>query len=126
MDFYAVLGIPADADHVTIRRAYRILARRYHPDSGASSSAEKFRQVTEAYETLSEPSRRNIYDLAQTRTTAAAVRVEPITARYVPRRPFDDRSFDLFTADLFTADLFTVDLFTADLFTELLEELFRF
>ena|SRR5947209_11456939 len=98
MDFYAVLGIPADADDVTIRRAYRILARRYHPDSGASSSAEKFRQVTEAYEVLSAPSRRNLYDLAHTGTTAAAVRVEPITARYVPGRSFDVRSFDLFTA----------------------------
>jgi len=79
MNFYALLGIPADADEEAIRSAYRILARRYHPDSGAGSSAEKFRQVAEAYETLSDPRRRQVYDhsLQQVRPLAI-VPVEPM------------------------------------------------
>jgi curved DNA-binding protein CbpA len=64
MNFYAVLGIPVDADDETIRSAYRLLARRYHPDRGASSSSEQFLRVAEAYETLIDPGRRRIYDLS--------------------------------------------------------------
>ena len=52
MDLHAILGVPPDADEETIRTAYRILARRYHPDRGAGSSAERFRQVNEAYREL--------------------------------------------------------------------------
>ena len=62
MDFYAILGIPPDADEETIRAAYRILAQRYHPDKGAGSSTEKFRQIVEAYETLIDARRRLGYD----------------------------------------------------------------
>jgi len=64
MTFYAVLGVPRNADDKTIRNAYRILARRYHPDRGVGSSAEKFRQVNEAYETLIDPGSRHTYDLS--------------------------------------------------------------
>jgi len=63
MDFYAVLGIPSNADRNTIRNAYLRLVRRYHPDRGHGSSSEKFRQVTEAYETLADAARRSSYDL---------------------------------------------------------------
>lgn len=52
MHLYTVLGIARDADDETIRSAYRILARRHHPDRGAGSSAEKFRKVNEACKTL--------------------------------------------------------------------------
>lgn len=62
MNFYAVLGVSPNADEEAIRRAYRILARRYHPDRGAGSSPEKFRQIAQAYETLSDPHRRRVYD----------------------------------------------------------------
>ena len=64
MNFYTVLGIPRDADNDMIRSAYRALARRYHPDRGSGSSAEKFRQVNEAYETLIHCARRQQHDLA--------------------------------------------------------------
>jgi len=64
MNFYTVLGIPRDADEEMIRSAYRELARRYHPDRGSGSSAEKFRQVNEAYETLIHSARRKQHDLA--------------------------------------------------------------
>ena len=64
MNFYAVLGISRDADEETIRTAYRMLARRYHPDRGAGSCPEKFRQVREAYETLIDGGSRQAYDLS--------------------------------------------------------------
>ena len=63
MDYYAVLGVPADAGAEAIRRAYRRLARRYHPDAGGSP--DKFRQVVEAYATLGNPARRRAYDRAR-------------------------------------------------------------
>jgi curved DNA-binding protein CbpA len=62
MNFYVVLGIAEDADSDTIRSAFRALARRYHPDAGAGSSTAEFRRALEAYETLSDPSRRRLYD----------------------------------------------------------------
>jgi DnaJ-class molecular chaperone len=64
MNLYAVLDVPRNADDEMLRNAYRILARRYHPDRGLGSSAEKFRQVNEAYETLINPESRHTYDLS--------------------------------------------------------------
>ena len=82
MNFYAVLGISRDADDETIRSAYRILARRYHPDRGAGSSAEKFRQVNEAYETLIDPGTRQSYNLSlQWAQPQARIRAEPMVAQ---------------------------------------------
>src|SRR3954468_17496796 len=54
-------GCTATADADTIRTAFRTLARRYHPDAGTGSSAQRFREVVEAYETLSDPNRRRRY-----------------------------------------------------------------
>ena len=79
MDFYAILGIAADADEATIRGAYRILARRYHPDRGPDSSSEKFREIVEAYETLGDSGRRRAYDLSLQRTRCVTQRsAEPL------------------------------------------------
>lgn len=81
MDFYTLLGIRPDADEMTIRQAYKVLARRYHPDIGEGSSIEKFRQVAEAYETLIEPGRRHRYDVSLRRFPGpAVVPVEPMTS----------------------------------------------
>src|SRR5947209_328723 len=78
MNFYSVLGIPSDADDETIRHAYRTLARRYHPDRGAGSSAEKFREIAQAYETLSDRQRRRLHDIAsQPYRPFAGAPVEP-------------------------------------------------
>lgn len=62
MNHYDILNIPIDADDAMIRSAFRKLARQYHPDAGSGSSAEKFRQAIDAYETLSDPGRRTDYD----------------------------------------------------------------
>ena len=62
MNYYLVLGIAEDADRDTIRRAFRAMVRRYHPDAGAGASSDAFRRVVEAYETLSDPARRRVYD----------------------------------------------------------------
>jgi curved DNA-binding protein len=62
-DYYEVLGVPRDADHDTIRRAYRKLARTYHPDLNADSDAEeRFKALGEAYEVLSDADKRERYD----------------------------------------------------------------
>ena len=79
MTFYAILGIPPDADEETIRIAYRALARRYHPDVGEGSSPEKFREVVDAYETLSDPERRRVYDMELWRDRTRSRPIEPLT-----------------------------------------------
>src|SRR6185436_2219933 len=63
-DYYAVLGVARTASVEEIRSAYRKLARQYHPDVNAQGdAAERFRQVTEAYEVLSDAERRQRYDM---------------------------------------------------------------
>ncbi|HSC28019.1 MAG TPA: J domain-containing protein [Vicinamibacterales bacterium] len=64
MDFYLILGIAPDASTSDIKRAYRRLARRYHPgiNPGDRAAEEMFRRIAEAYETLVDPGRRQQYD----------------------------------------------------------------
>lgn len=64
MDLYVVLGVPHGAAEGEIKRAYRRLARRYHPDinPGDHVAENRFRQILEAYETLMDPVRRSRYD----------------------------------------------------------------
>ena len=66
MDFYIVLGIERAATVGDVKRAYKRLARRFHPDinPGDRMAAAQFRQIAEAYETLSDPDRRRRYDAA--------------------------------------------------------------
>ncbi|MBM3779725.1 MAG: J domain-containing protein [Acidimicrobiia bacterium] len=64
MDLYLVLGVRHSASEADIRRAYRRLARRYHPDinPGDREAALRFQDIVEAYETLVDPDRRHRYD----------------------------------------------------------------
>jgi curved DNA-binding protein CbpA len=62
-DYYAILGISSGASLADIKRAYRKLAKQYHPDvNHDSDAAERFRELTEAYDTLTDPDRRRRYD----------------------------------------------------------------
>jgi curved DNA-binding protein len=63
-DLYEILGVPRTASADEIKRAYRKLARKYHPDvnPGDKASEERFKEVTAASEVLSDPKRRKLYD----------------------------------------------------------------
>jgi curved DNA-binding protein len=64
-DYYAALGVAKDAGADDIKRAYRKMARKYHPDVSKEAGAEeRFKQVAEAYEVLKDPEKRAAYDSA--------------------------------------------------------------
>jgi DnaJ-class molecular chaperone len=90
-DYYIVLGISRGADIEKIKKAYRRVAKQYHPDIARSKeSTEKFREIREAYETLGDEERRKRYDqeLARRGSEIRISRVPEIIERR--RSPFDD------------------------------------
>ena len=62
-DHYETLQISPNAEPETVHRVYRLLAQRFHPDNRETGSDARFRQLTEAYEVLSDPERRAKYDV---------------------------------------------------------------
>jgi DnaJ-class molecular chaperone len=64
MDFYETLGVKRDANVEDIRKAYRKLARKHHPDlnPGDKSAEDRFKKVQEAYDVLSDPKKKQMYD----------------------------------------------------------------
>ena len=63
-DYYAVLGVPADADQKAVTKAYRALARKLHPDAnpGDAAAEERFTEVSAAYDVVGDPDKRKEYD----------------------------------------------------------------
>src|SRR3712207_866031 len=66
-DYYNVLGVDKKASQDDIKKAYRKLARRYHPDTNKDAGAEeRFKRISEAYDVLGDPDKRKKYDRGQT------------------------------------------------------------
>src|SRR3954463_15339374 len=67
-DYYSALGVPKDASAADIKKTYRKLARQYHPDAnkGDAAAEEKFKEISEAYDVLSDEKKRKEYDEART------------------------------------------------------------
>src|SRR4051794_14973663 len=76
-DYYAALGVPKDASQADIKKAYRKLARQFHPDAnkGDAAAEEKFKEISEAYDVLSDATKRKEYDEARTLFGAGGFRV---------------------------------------------------
>jgi curved DNA-binding protein CbpA len=62
-DYYTILGVARDASPVQIKRAYRRLARLYHPDVNQKASDNRIKQLNEAYDVLSDAAKRTLYDV---------------------------------------------------------------
>src|SRR5947209_10837637 len=78
--YYEVLDLPRNATPESIKRRYRELARRYHPDVAKTADAgEKFRAINEAYRVLSDPERRKNYDAEVVLSELRGQRTRPVT-----------------------------------------------
>ena len=66
-DYYAVLGVPKNADAAAIKKAYRKLAQQHHPDANAGNpqAEERFKEISAAYDVLGDPEKRAAYDRAR-------------------------------------------------------------
>ncbi|MGQ9486641.1 MAG: J domain-containing protein [Armatimonadota bacterium] len=93
-DYYEVLGVPPNATNEQIRRRFRELARKYHPDVNRSPDAEhRFKEITEAYRVLSSPSLRADYDLMRRSAQNARTGTGSATTTPPPRsRPSSQQS----------------------------------
>src|ERR1051326_2605834 len=129
MNYYVVLGIPEDADKEPTGRRFRALVRRYHPDTGAGSSAEKFREIVDAYETLRDPIRRASYDssLHAARRRARHAPVEPIRAESLRPDPIVEPLGMRFRSGPWYSQTarFADDTFVTDVLEEWLPEIFQ-
>lgn len=77
-DYYGIMGVARDASAEDIKRAYRKLARKYHPDVSKEKDAEaRFKEVGEAYEVLRDPEKRAAYDGLGTRSAGESFRPPP-------------------------------------------------
>lgn len=90
LDYYAVLGVPTDADADAIRLAYRRLARRYHPDVAGTGSVSQMQALNSAYRVLSDPQRRRAYDAGRG-IVPAAPPAPPPAHRPPPMSPVPGR-----------------------------------
>ena len=82
-DYYSTLGCSPNADQAVIQAAYRALSKKYHPDvnQGSLESKEKFQEIQEAYEVLSDPTKRAYYDSMRSGTSGR---------EYAPGEPSPD------------------------------------
>lgn len=97
-DFYKILGVKRDAKPEEIKKAYRRLARKYHPDvnPGDKTAEDRFKQMSEAFDVLSDPKKRSVYDrFGQYSDNLANAAAEGGTgSTYTRGTPFDFSGFD--------------------------------
>lgn len=112
-DYYVVLGVSKGANLNQIKRAYRRIAKQFHPDSTQSPSSDKFREIIEAYETLADEEKRRKYDaMLQQRQPVRSVTKVPRTfsrRKFVfdemdKFRSFVDEFFEGFLPGFYTKD----------------------
>ena len=97
-DFYKILGVKRDAKPDEIKKAYRRLARKYHPDvnPGDQAAEERFKQMSEAFDVLSDPKKRKVYDRfgQYSENLANAAADAGAGSPYTRGAPFDFSGFD--------------------------------
>src|SRR5213076_3152831 len=96
-DYYEVLGVKRGAKPEEIKKAYRRLARKYHPDvnPGDKSAEERFKQMSEAFDVLSDPKKRTVYDrFGQYSDNLADAAARGAGPAYTQGAPFDFSGFD--------------------------------
>jgi len=98
-DYYQILGVPENADEETIKKAFRELAKKYHPDRGGD--AEKFKKIVEAYRVLSDQKLRAEYDQKRKWQTTFTFDFGDLND-YIRKQFFGDNSFDDFFKDIFS------------------------
>lgn len=104
-NLYAILGIEESADPAAIKRAYRRMAFRFHPDAGAHPDPSRFREINEAYEALLEPARRRAggdHEAIVVRRRPGSGAREPV-ARRSPAEPLFSRRAAMRIPDDFAA-----------------------
>lgn len=101
VDLYHILEISRDAPHEEVKKAYRRMAKKYHPDLNKEAGAEaRFKEVNDAYEVLSDPKERRQYDLengfaGRGARTAAAPGGRRYAAGFTPSTPRADFTHDV-------------------------------
>lgn len=96
-DYYAILGIPRTATQEEIKKAYRKLAMKYHPDrnKGNKEAEEKFKAINEAYAVLSDPEKRKLYDMYGSAEFERKYTQEDIFKNFDFENIFSDLGIDL-------------------------------
>ena len=97
-DYYDVLGIDRNADEKTIKKAYRKLAKKYHPDTNAGNAdaADKFKEVNEAYDVLSDPKKKKMVRWPKDIKTKKGYYIAKIHEGINPKTGYKYRRYTMF------------------------------